>query len=208
MVFNNSKFPGNEALHSDLTAVSTLFVGPLSFYTGDKNPYPDLLKFLEAKKAINVGYHSIVSRTIAEQIFKSYPSLDVNWVLYKAAPESYSQLKDGTLDIYLSSGSFEEHVRNNQLKSLGFVNGDKTIMGLDLSKHFPNAAAIPTTISFLAFKSKTNNADLIELNRRLQPIITSPEVAEKARVMSQFPLPGTMQQANSYYEAFRNLIKK
>jgi tripartite-type tricarboxylate transporter receptor subunit TctC len=208
MVFNNSKFPGNEALHSDLTVVSTLFVGPLSFYTGDKNPYPDLLKMLEVKKAINVGYHSSLNKTIAEQVFKNYPGLDVNWILYKAAPESYSQLKDGTLDMYLSSGSFEEHVRGGQLKSLGFVNGDKTIMGLDLSKQFPIAASLPNSICLIAYKSKTNTADLIELNRRLQSIITSPEITEKARSMAQFPLPGTMQQSNAYYESFRNFIKK
>jgi tripartite-type tricarboxylate transporter receptor subunit TctC len=208
LVFNNAKFPGNETTYSDLTAVATLFVGPLSFYTGDKNPYVDLPKFLEAKKLINVGHHSPVSKVIAEQVFKNYPNLDVNWILYKAALESYSQLKDGTLDIYLSSGSFEEHVRGGQLKSLGFVNGDKTIMGSDLSKQFPVAASLPNSICLIAFKSKTNMADLIEFNRRLQPIITNVEVVEKARKMAQFPLPGTMQQSNAYYESFRNFIKK
>jgi hypothetical protein len=81
-------------------------------------------------------------------------------------------------------------------------------MGLDLSKQFPIAASLPNSICLIAFKSKTNTTDLIELNRRLQPIITSPEVIEKARSMAQFPLPGTMQQSNAYYESFRNFIKK
>jgi tripartite-type tricarboxylate transporter receptor subunit TctC len=208
LVFNNAKFPGNETTYSDLTAVATLFVGPLSFYTGDKNPYVYLHKFLEAKKMINVGHHSPVSKVIAEQVFKNYPGLDVNWILYKAPLDSFSQLKDGSLDIYLSSGSFEEHVKAGQLKSLGFVNGDKTIMGSDLSKQFPVAASLPNSICLIAFKSKTNMADLIEFNRRLQPIITNVEVAEKARKMSQFPLPGTIQQGNSYYENFRKFTEK
>jgi len=209
LVFNNSKFPGHESVYSDLTAMATLFQGPLSFYTGDKNPYSDLPKMLESKKTINVGHHSPVSKAIAEQVFKTYPGLDVNWVLYKAALDSFSQLKDGSLDIYLSSGSFEEHVRSGQLKSLGFINGDKTIMGPDLSKRYPVAASIPAfPISLIAFKSKTNIADLVEFNRRLQPIITNAEVAEKARKMAQFPLPGTIQQSNLHYENFRKLLEK
>jgi tripartite-type tricarboxylate transporter receptor subunit TctC len=209
LVFNNAKFPGHESTYSDLTAVATLFQGPLSFYTGDKNPYADLSKFLEAKKMINVGHHSPVSKAIAEQVFKKFPGLDVNWVLYKSALDSFSQLKDGSLDIYLSSGSFEEHVKSGQLKSLGFINGDKTIMGPDLSKRFPVAASIPAfPISLIAFKSKSNIADLIEFNRRLQPIITNSEVGEKSRKMAQFPLPGTIQQSNLHYENFRKFNEK
>jgi tripartite-type tricarboxylate transporter receptor subunit TctC len=208
MVFNNAKFPGHEALYSNLTAVATLFRGPLSFYTGDKNPYSDLPKMLESKKTINVGHHSPISKMIAEQIFKSYPGLDVNWVSYKSALDSFSQLKDGSLDIYLSSGSFEEHVKSGQLKSLGFINGDKTIMGPDLSKRFPAAVPYSISISLIAFKSKTNMDDLIEFNRRLQPIITNAEVAEKARKMAQFPLPRTIQQSNLHYENFRKLLEK
>lgn len=202
-VFNPVKFPNYKHIFDDIRFTAVVIKAALTFYTSTSNPYPDLVKFLENKKRINVGYHRVMVQAITESAFKG---IDVNWIPYKSPNDAITQIADGSLDLYLSFGSFSELVRANKLKSLGHVNGNKDIQGRDLTEVFPGAKNYQTIIGFLSYKSKITNEDSAEFERRVHALIANNKEFEKAVLnYDSVPYTPTQEVINRHLKNWREL---
>lgn len=202
-IFNAVLYKDRAQSHAKLTMVTMLAVGASSFYTGPKTSQDDLPALLATKRPLKIGTHSSAQKFIGRAVFGDHA---ITWVNFGKPMDALPSILDGSIDIYMSSGSYEALVRDGKVKSLGFINGSaEYVQGRDLTSLFPAAARLPL---FLALTTSLDqDARMVEeFNRRLQSIIGSDDVRQKYAKMSQKPLQSTVTQANDTVDLFRRLL--
>ena len=204
VVFNNTQYPGHEASHAALTMISVISVSPFSFITGINNKYSNLPDLLKSGKPITVGYHAQGLKFIAQTVFGDYP---VTWVPYKQSTEALSSLVDGTLDVYTDGGALEVMTKGGKLKSLGHLNGLPETSGMNLNKVYPLAAKFPVMVS-ITTSPNTSIADIEELNKRFNKILSMPSMIEALRININVPHGGTVKESNEFINDFRSAVSK
>ena len=204
-IFNKNLYPDRAKSHDQLTMVTMLSVGASSFYTGPRTAETDLVSLLATKRPLKVGTHSSAQKFIGAQVFGDHR---ITWVNFSKPMDALPSLLDGSIDIYMSSGSYEALVKEGRVKTLGFINGsNQYVQGIDLTSQFPKAARLPLFLA-LTTNAKQDVKVITELNSRLQSIITDESVRERYAKMSQKPLPTTVDKANNTVSFFRDLLVK
>jgi hypothetical protein len=202
VVFNNAQYPGHEESHSSLTMVSTISSSPFSFITGLNSKYNNLPELLKSGKPITVGYHAQGFKFIAEVAFENYP---VIWVHYKNSTEALSSIMDGSLDVYTDGGPLELLAKAGKLKSLGYLNGIPDTSGMNLDKLYPLASKFPLIIS-ITTSPNISLSDIKELNKRLNEILITPEMAATLKANTSIPQPNSVKESNELINNFRIML--
>jgi len=202
-IYNITVFPGHEKEYKMLTMVIILAIGPTTIYTKTDGKF-NSINDLQKKSFITVGFNAQGPRSIAEIIFQNK---DVVWVPFINSVDSLSSLMDGSLDVYIDSGSLEEMARANKIKSLGHFGGTPDLLGSDLGFDFPQAAKLP---AFVALTTSINNSldDIEQLNVELRSIINSAEYAIAIAKIGWVPVSFTVKNSNELAEQFKSLLKK
>lgn len=148
----------------DLNMIAPLNIfcsAPHIFNTKLSSPYNHLSELMAAKKTITVGQHTMIGQIVAQKMF----NLDAITVNFKSATDAIPSLVEGTLDLYIDSGTFSS---TGLTKSLGRIGGASTTPGPDLtntvlSKQIPS----PYCVHHI---HKKHEAHFGELNARLNII--------------------------------------
>ena len=198
-VFNSKVYPGHEKKHAELYTVTIIATGPVMFYTSYKSEYNSVTELMKSRKSITIGYHTTANKMVAQLVFGNYP---IVWVPYSSPTTSVSSLIDGSLDLYVDTGALESLVGYGRLKSLGYLNGNNTLHGPDITYNFPAAAAFP---SFMSVATSVNNnpADIEELNTRLSPLIKSKEMAAVLSLIGWSPQGLSVKLSNDMVNSIR-----
>jgi tripartite-type tricarboxylate transporter receptor subunit TctC len=128
-------------------------------------------------------------------------------VPFKAAQQAIPSLLDGTLDVYLSGGAFEELHRDGKLKPMGHLHGRPTSLGPALDQHFSEALKFPSFVA-LAISKKTSPDVAREFSRRIALIMKTPEVQQTIQDLNGNYTPNTLQQATVFVEKIKTDAKK
>ncbi len=204
-IFNNYVYPGNELLHEKLYTVTLVSVGPIIFTTKPESPYKNLIHLLENKKDINVGYSSNAIQFIVNA---GLDKIKINWIPFKVPGDAVPSILNGDLDFYISAGSLEELTRSGRLKSLGYVNGPNSTIGENLTDKFPVMSTMPIFIS-LGISSEVDKSIILELNKRLAPIINKNEKVNLIyKNTQQISFTKSVEESNRIINEFKKIVRE
>ena len=198
-VFNVKLYPGREKEHKELSTITIITTGPTMFYTASNSKYNNIKELIKDRKPITVGHHTVANKMIAQLVFGDYP---ITWVPFSGPNASIPSLMDGSLDIYVDTGSLEAMVNYGKLKSLGYMNGPNNMNGQNITKDFPVAAAFP---SFISVTTSVNNSseDIEELNQRLVPLINTKEISNVLGTIGWMPSGLSVKASNNMIDHIR-----
>ena len=202
-ILNTFAYPGHEKEHSLLTMISIYSTGPVTFYTGANSKFTSIGDLLKLDRPITIGFHTTLHKMIIQLMFKDHP---VIFVPYLNPQSSLSSLMGGELDLYTETGSMEQLEKAGKIKSLGHINGNNNLSGADITKDFPEIARLPMFIS-LTTSSNNNPTDIEELNKRLLPLIDSPEFHKLMDPMGWVSKGRSVKESNLIVEHMREVLK-
>jgi tripartite-type tricarboxylate transporter receptor subunit TctC len=190
-IFNNFIYKGHEEAHAALNVVAIIGYAQTVLYTGTGNKYDTLPELLKNKKSILVGYNTTGLKLVAQKALEGH---DVTWVPFKQASDALPALMDGTLDMFTDAGILEPIAKGGKIKSLGYINGPSTTSGINLNATYKEAAKLKIFMA-VTTSNTTNEADVIEMNRRLSAIINSPELQKLGVTTGLTMFTGTLEDA-------------
>lgn len=198
-VFNTKLYPGHEKEHKELSTITIITTGPTAFYTSYNSKFNDIKDLMKSGKPITVGHHTVANKMITQLVFGDYP---ITWVPFMSPGASLPSLIDGSLDLYVDTGSLETMVSYGKLKSLGHLNGPNTLNGPNITKDFAAAAAFPSFIS-VTTSVNNNQEDIEEMNRRLIPLINTREMINTLSLIGWSPLGLSVKASNDVINHIR-----
>jgi tripartite-type tricarboxylate transporter receptor subunit TctC len=204
LVFNFFEYPQHVKIHSDLQPTNILSTTIVSFTSSPTSKYQNLVELIADKKSITVGFAGSAHGFIAKKMFNEKQLV---LVPFKAAQQAIPSLLDGTLDVYLSGGAFEELHRDGKLKPMGHLHGRPTSLGPALDQHFSEALKFPSFVA-LAVNKKTPPDVAREFSRRIALIMKTPEVQQTIQDLNGNYTPNTLQQATVFVEKIKTDAKK
>lgn len=204
LVFNQFEYPQYAKIHNDLQITNILSNTIVSFSTGPNSRYQNLTELIGDKKSITVGLASTAHTFIAKKIFREG---QIVLVPFKSPNQAVPSLLDGSLDVYISGGAFEELHREGKLKSLGHMHGTAAAVGPALDKIYPEIVKYNPIIG-LAVPKSTSPEVMQEFSRRIAAVMRSPEVQKTLQDINNTYPQNNMQQANAFVEHMRSEVRK
>jgi len=191
-IFNNTQYPGHEKEHAELKTITIVATGSVVFYTSGNSKYSNLKELINSDTPISIGYHTAANKTAAQLALNGK---EVLWVPFNNPTASLSSLIDGSLTLYVETGSLDSIAKSGRLKSLGYIGKNLSMSGPDITADFPLATAVPVFIS-VTTNTNTSQKDIEELNTRLQMIIHSNEFNNLLSTISWLPSGTSIKQSN------------
>jgi tripartite-type tricarboxylate transporter receptor subunit TctC len=203
-IFNNTQYPGHEKEHEELKTITIAATGSVVFYTSNNSIYSDLKELINSNTRISIGYHTAANKTAAQLALNGR---EVLWVPFNTPASSISSLMDGSVTVYVETGSLDSIAKSGKIKSLGYIGKNSDMSGPDITKDFPLATAVPVFIS-VTTNSSTSQKDIEELNMRLQVIIHSKEFRDALSIISWLPAGTSVKETNDIIYRARTETKR
>lgn len=200
--FNNIEYPENKEYVEKFKTVSVLASGPYFFTTRGNSPYSTVWQLKHSGKHIFIGSQSPTLAAAARLVFGDANTTYVN---YKSPQDAIASMLDGTVDVYVSGGAFTALTERGMMKDIG-----KTLTGfskISLDVEYPELVTLSLITSIHSLNT-LSDADTVELNKRIELIMSSPSMQPTLAQFANTHTPNTVVKAVAITKRASTLVER
>jgi tripartite-type tricarboxylate transporter receptor subunit TctC len=198
--FNTREYPVNKEYVAQFKTVSILASGPYFFTTRADSPYSTVWMLKQSGKHIFIGSQSPTLAAAAKVVFGEK---NVTYVNYKSPNDAISSLLDGSVDVYVSGGALTALTESGKMKDIGRTLGGFSKISLD--KEYPDLVTLSLITSIHSLKT-LSDSDTIELNKRIEFIMSSPAMKPALEQFNNLHTPNTVAEATRIVKTITSFV--